>query len=148
MSHLSAEILKYQVIRTLIDRQITDLIRTTSDELKRHRIGSVEAVRACPDRLIRFSDSMQAIRKPLKAFLWDHLYHHYRVVRMGDKAKRFISELFTAYLEHPDQLPNTTRLRIADGEEPARVICDYIAGMTDRYCQQEYQKLFGPFERV
>ncbi|MBI1992608.1 MAG: deoxyguanosinetriphosphate triphosphohydrolase, partial [Candidatus Omnitrophica bacterium] len=75
-------------------------------------------------------------------------YHHYRVVRMADKAKRFLTELFQLYLKKPEQLPNTTRSRIGRGEDPHRVVCDYIAGMTDRYCLEEYKKLFDPFERV
>jgi len=88
------------------------------------------------------------LRKPLKDFLWTRLYHHYRVVRMADKAKRFITELFGLYLKKPAQLPNTTRQRIERGEDPHRVVCDYVAGMTDRYCLEEYKKLFDPFERV
>ena len=67
---------------------------------------------------------------------------------MADKAKRFITELFQTYLKKPAQLPKTTRSRIERGEEPARVVCDYVAGMTDRYCLEEYKKLFDPFERV
>ncbi len=113
-----------------------------------HRIESVQDVRACPDRLIAFSDEMRQHRKPLKAFLWTRLYQHYRVVRMADKAKRFIGELFQLYVQKPEQLPNTTRLRIEHGEPIERVVCDYIAGMTDRYCLEEYKKLFDPFERV
>jgi dGTPase len=88
------------------------------------------------------------LRAPLKRLLWDQFYHHYRVARMADKAKRFIGELFQHYVRHPEQLPKTTRSRIERGEEPHRVVCDYIAGMTDRYCLEEYKKLFDPFERV
>ncbi len=142
------EIRKYQIIRALINRQVVDLIQSTGKRLVERNIQSVQDVRACRDRLVVFSDEMLALRKPLKAFLWDHLYQHYRVVRMADKAKRFISELFALYLSKPKQLPNTTRLRIERGEPAARVVCDYIAGMTDRYCLEEYQKLFDPFEKV
>ena len=91
---------------------------------------------------------MQRLRAPLKKTLWTQLYHHYRVVRMADKAKRFIGELFHLYLKKPEQLPNTTRSRIERGEDAYRVVCDYLAGMTDRYCLEEYRKLFDPFERV
>ena len=145
---LNPEIRKYQIIRTLINRQVTDLIQGFLQQLKRHQITSVEDVRACPERLITFTEPMQELRKPLKEFLWKHLYHHYRVVRMADKAKRFITELFEVYLKKLGQLPNTTRLRIERGENPNRVVCDYLAGMTDRYCLEEYKKLFDPFERV
>ena len=145
---MTAEVRKYQIIRSLINRQITDLVETSAKRIVDHRIESVQDVRACPDRLIAFSDEMRQHRKPLKAFLWTRLYQHYRVVRMADKAKRFIGELFQLYVQKPEQLPNTTRLRIEHGEPIERVVCDYIAGMTDRYCLEEYKKLFDPFERV
>ena len=142
------EIRKYQIIRMLINRQVSDLIQATAERLKRCRIESVEDVRACSERLVGFSEEMRGLRLPFKRLLWTQFYHHYRVARMADKAKRFIAELFHLYLKKPDQLPNTTRSRIAKGEDPYRVVCDYIAGMTDRYCLEEYKKLFDPFERV
>ena len=145
---MNQEVRKYQIIRELINRQITDLLQESVRRLSAHRIQSVEDVRACRERLIGCSEPMQQMRKPLKAFLWTRLYHHYRVVRMADKATRFITELFELYLKKPEQLPNTTRSRVERGEEPSRVVCDYIAGMTDRYCLEEYKKLFDPFERV
>ena len=145
---MNQEVRKYQIIRELINRQITDLLQESVRRLSAHRIQSVEDVRACRERLIGCSEPMQQMRKPPKAFLWTRLYHHYRVVRMADKATRFITELFELYLKKPEQLPNTTRLRVERGEEPSRVVCDYIAGMTDRYCLEEYKKLFDPFERV
>ncbi len=144
----SGEIRKYQIIRALINRQVTDLITTSVERLKQLQIHLVEDVRASTQRLIAFSDEMQALRAPLKRLLWNQFYHHYRVVRMADKAKRCIGELFQHYLKSPAQLPNTTRQRIQRGEEPHRVVCDYIGGMTDRYCLEEYKKLFDPFERV
>jgi dGTPase len=145
---LDSEIRKYQIIRSLINRQITDLVQATTERLKQRQIDSVEHVRMCPERLVAFSEEMGQLRSPLKRLLWSQLYHHYRVIRMADKAKRFIADLFHLYLKKPEQLPNTTRFRIARGEEPSRVVCDYIAGMTDRYCLEEYKKLFDPFERV
>jgi len=145
---MNAEIRKYQIIRTLINQQVTDLVQATVQRLTHARIGSVDDVRACRERLVTFSDELQRLRDPLKQLLWTQLYHHYRVVRMADKAKRFIGELFHLYVKKPEQLPKTTRSRIERGEEPHRVVCDYIAGMTDRYCLEEYKKLFDPFERV
>ncbi len=145
---LTPEIRKYQIIRTLINREVTDLVQASVAQLKRHHIGSVEDVRACTARLITFSDEMVRLRTPLKRLLWQQFYHHDRVVRMADKAKRCITELFSLYLSKPEQLPNTTRSRMTRGEDPHRVVCDYIAGMTDRYCLEEHKKLFDPFERV
>ncbi|MBI1992611.1 MAG: deoxyguanosinetriphosphate triphosphohydrolase, partial [Candidatus Omnitrophica bacterium] len=103
---LDPEIRKYQIIRSLINRQITDLIEATAGRLKRRQIASVEDVRACPERLVCFSEEMGRLRTPLKKRLWNQLYHHYRVVRMADKAKRFLTELFQLYLKKPEQLPN------------------------------------------
>ena len=84
---------------------------------------------------------------PLRNFLKENLYTHYKVIRMSDKAQRFIKELFNVYLARPDQLPPTSHSRIKQ-DGPHRVICDYIAGMTDRYVQDEYKKLFQPYEKV
>jgi len=145
---MEAEIRKYQTIRTLINRQVTDLVQATTERLAKLRIESVEDVRACSQRLVAFSDGMTKMRTPLKRLLWNQFYHHHRVVRMADKAKRFISELFHHYIKHSEQLPKTTRSRIQRGDDPHRVVCDYIAGMTDRYCLEEYKKLFDPSVRV
>ncbi len=142
------EILRYQILRTLISWQVTDLVQATSERLAHSQVTSVEQVRGSSQRLVGFSDTMARRRAPLKALLWNQLYHHYRVARMADKAKRFIAELFHLYLRKPEQLPKTTRTRILRGEGPPRVVCDYIAGMTDRYCLEEYKKLFDPLERV
>lgn len=141
------EIYKYQVIRRLINLQVNDLVAESERRLKEHRIESVEDVRRCAERLVGFSPEVAAQRQPLKRLLWDELYHHHRVVRMSTKAQRFLRELFQVYLDTPEQLPTTTRSRLS-GEDPHRVICDYIAGMTDRYALEEYQKLFDPSERV
>jgi dGTPase len=85
--------------------------------------------------------------RELKDFLYKHMYRHYRVVRMAQKAERFITELFKAYVQEPNMLPDATQLRLveADGQPRERIVTDYIAGMTDRYALQEYQRLFDPF---
>ena len=145
--HVPSSIRDYQIIRTLIHAQVTDLLAATEERITQRGIRSVEDVRRASERLVGFSPRMAAMRQPLKQFLWTHLYHHYRVNRMATKAKRFITELFTVYLEQPEQLPPNTQARLAK-EDPHRVICDYIAGMTDRYCLEEYKKLFDPFTRV
>jgi len=144
----NAEIRKHQTIRTLINRQVTDLAQSTAQRLTEQRTTSVEDVRGSRQGLVGFSEGMRALRLPLSTFLHRKFYQHYRVVRMADKAKRFLGELFHLYIDKPEQLPNTTRARIERGEDRYRVVCDYIAGMTDRYCLEEHKKLFDPFERV
>ena len=107
------------------------------------RIRRAADVQELRTNLVSSGGSMDRLRGPLKEFLSRRLYHHYKVVRMADKAQRLIVALFEAYLRKPEQLPDTTRSRL-DREDPHRVICDYIAGMTDRYAIEEHRKLFDP----
>ncbi len=136
-----------QVIIRLINDQVTDLVQTTVARIASLGIRSAEDVRRAPGRLFAFSEPTQRRKAQLEAFLNEKLYRHYRVARMTTKAKRFVRELFQAYLADERQLPDDLRAT-ARAEGPHRAICDYIAGMTDRYAQDEYKKLFYPFERV
>jgi len=77
----------------------------------------------------------------------ERVYRHHRLVRMDAKARRFIERLFEAYVASPNMLPPRFAARI-DEQGVHRVVCDYIAGMTDRFCQDDYRRLFEPFERV
>jgi dGTPase len=138
---------KYLVIRGLIDLQVTDLIAQTQSALSRQKIKKYADLQKLDGKLVGFSDKVQELRKPLRQFLMQKLYHHYRVVRMSTKAKRFIRELFCEYLKRPAQMPAEIQLRIPR-EGVRRVVCDYIAGMTDRYALDEYKKLFDPYEKV
>jgi len=138
---------KYLIIRSLIDAQVTDLIQETENNINKLKIKSYTDVKKLGKKVVSFSEEMLTLRKPLRDFLMDRLYHHYRVIRMSTKAKRFIKELFQVYIDKPEQLPSDTQKRIAkDGVR--RVVCDYIAGMTDRYALDEYKKLFNPYEKV
>jgi dGTPase len=85
--------------------------------------------------------------RELKHFLYEHLYRHPRVMRMQIKAERILTALFEAYLAEPGQLPREEQVKLEE-RSLHRVICDYIAGMTDRYALQEYAKMFDPQERV
>ncbi len=146
-SKLGRKIERIQTIRMLIDLQVTDIINNSARNIKQLGIKSIADVRKSPRRIISFSRTMECLRGPLRQYLMDNLYHHYRVIRMADKARRFINELFKVYIKRPEQLPTSSRNRLSK-EDPCRVVCDYIAGMTDRYALQEYKKLFEPFERV
>ena len=138
---------KYLVIRGLIDLQVTDLIQHTQNMLSRFKIKNYADLRKLNHKLVDFSKEVKQLRKPLREFLMQKLYHHYRVMRMSIKAKRFIRELFCEYVARPQQLPTEVQLKIPK-EGVKRVVCDYIAGMTDRYCLDEYKKLFNPYEKV
>ncbi|MBN1872279.1 MAG: deoxyguanosinetriphosphate triphosphohydrolase [Candidatus Omnitrophica bacterium] len=144
---LNGEKRKYQTIRTLINSQVTDLIEECEKNIKKFKIKTFHDCKRIPTKIVSFSKNMQEKRRPLRIFLMDNLYKHYRVVRMSDKAERFIKKLFETYLAKPQQLPPKFQKRLK-GESPHRVICDYIAGMTDRYALDEYKKFFEPYERV
>jgi dGTPase len=96
-----------------------------------------------PGNVATYSAEMDADNTELRHFLFDNFYRHYRVVRMATKAERTLVHLFTAYIEQPQQLPPALQERAqADGESLQRVVCDYLAGMTDRYAMEEYRRLF------
>jgi len=141
------EIRKYQIIRSLINEQVTDVISQTEANIRKRRIRSAPDVAKIPERIVTFSNHMRLLRQPMREFLVKGLYQHYRVVRMANKAYRFIESLFNIYLDKPEQLPPGTHSRLKI-ESKHRVICDYIAGMTDRYALDEYKKFFEPYERV
>ncbi len=144
---ISAEHKKYLIIRSLIDVQVTDLIRTTEEKIARLKLRSVRQVKKLDAKVVSFSPLIQRLRRPLRELLMRKLYHHYRVIRMSDKAKRFIKELFEVYIDRPEALPPHIQKRIPE-DGVRRVVCDYIAGMTDRYALDEYKKLFDPYEKV
>ena len=136
-----------RTVSHLIDLQIRDLVETTRDGLEEHDVRSVEDVRAHGGLLVGYSTDMKRKKDEMQAFLYRRLYRHYRTLRMQEKAKRFIREIFREYTRNPRQLaPAYLERSLTDGTH--RVICDYIAGMTDRYCQDEYRRLFHPFERI
>ncbi len=138
---------KYLVIRGLIDMQVTDLIRHTKSMIGKCKIRSYSDLHKLDRKLVGFSGEIRELRKPFRKFLMQKLYHHYRVMRMSIKAKRFIRELFCEYAARPQQLPSEVQVMIPK-EGVKRVVCDYIAGMTDRYALDEYKKLFNPYEKV
>ncbi len=144
---LDREHRKYQMVRALINRQVTDALESTLAKLKELKVSSVEDVRCSSCPLVSFSAKMQEQNQALKKFLYENMYLHYRVVRMTNKAERFIRELFDVYLKCPGQLSPATQAKLKI-ESQRRVICDYIAGMTDRFALDEYKKLFDPHEKV
>lgn len=141
------EIRKYQIIRALINMQVTDIICQTEENIKRFKIKKPVDATKISERIVMPSGRVQPLRKSMRDFLMKNLYQHYRVVRMSNKADRFIKSLFKVYLERTEQLPPTTQSRLKS-QDKHRVICDYIAGMTDRYALDEYKKFFEPYERV
>ncbi|MFQ6111253.1 MAG: deoxyguanosinetriphosphate triphosphohydrolase, partial [Nitrospinota bacterium] len=145
--HSSPRLLQFQTIRHIINQQVEDVIEATSRKIGEREIGSIDEVRERGGGLVAFSPRMAERNQVLKEFLMQFMYKNYRVVRMEDKAKRIIRELFKAYVGRPEQLPPHVYARARE-EGLERTVCDYIAGMTDRFAQDEYKKLFDPHERV
>ena len=141
-------ILRYQTVRRVLDAMVSDLVETVSRGIMDNRVQTIDDLRQVRPRLARYSDAMAPKIRELKDFLMENLYKHVRVVRMGVKAKTVLTGLFDSYLEEPRQMPGHVFEQIEKGEEPPRVIADYVAGMTDRFALEEYKKLFDPLERV
>lgn len=127
-----------EVIRSMINTLVLDLVETTRQRIGRYRPASVDDVRAAPP-LAAFSEKIHAQANELKKFLMDSLYRHYQVMRMSAKARRIVRELFEAFLHEPRLL--AAEYRRADPVAQARAIADYIAGMTDRYAIREHKAL-------
>lgn len=132
-----------QMIRYLINRAVCDLIDTTRARIADRNIRSVDDVKNHKEPLVGFSDAFRGRKCELEDYLFDALYRDWRVVRMMNKAKRFIVRLFNAYVDVPEQL---TPFHQACVKQVGlkRAVCDYIAGMTDRYANEQYVQLFQP----
>ncbi len=129
----------HETVRRMINSLVVDLVEQTRANLAEQMPQSVDAVRACPP-LAAFSPAMKEAHLELKRFLFQNLYRHYRVVRMSEKAKRLIRELFEAFMANAKLLPPEFQVRAE--QDLARAVCDYIAGMTDRYAIREYKRIF------
>ena len=144
---ITDEDLPTQVVRFMINHVVLDLVETSRRQIAEAGVQTIDDVRAAGCRLIGFSEPLAAELRQWEDFLMETVYKNWRVMRMTTKAKRIVKGLFDAYLEDTHQLPPNHSVRL-DAEGPHRVICDYIAGMPDRYAQDEYRKLFFPYERV
>ncbi len=132
---------RHRVIRRLIGMEVTDLVHATHQKLRESSVKSVEELQRLPYNVISFSEDMHRRNRQLKDFLYNNLYRHHRVVRMAVKAESILSDLFQAYCNEPAMLPKHIQDFIEErGLE--RTICDYIAGMTDRFAVDEHRKLF------
>jgi dGTPase len=139
----------YQTVIRMINVMVTDLVTNVEHGLEHAGIASLEAVRRAGRGLARFGPEVGEQVAELKQIMRDRLYRHYRVSRMTEKAGRVLVRLFETYMAEPRQIPEHVLARVErDGEPVARVIADYIAGMTDRFALDEYRKLFDPDERV
>ncbi len=130
----------YETTRRMINTLIVDLITETQRRLVGAAPKSIEDVRSGA-ALVAFSTTMRTEADELKRFLSEHLYRHFQVMRMTEKARRIVRELFAAFRDEPRLLPIDHRQRV-EAEGP-RAIADYVAGMTDRYAIREHRRLFS-----
>jgi dGTPase len=129
----------HETVRRMINTLVVDLLEETRRQLAEHRPESLDDVRRCPP-LAAFSEQVRQEHLALKRFLFQNLYRHYRVVRMSEKARRVVRDLFAAFTREPRLLPPEYQQRAEDGLE--RAVCDYIAGMTDRYAIREHRRIY------
>lgn len=140
-------ILRKQIVRKFIDIAVSDLVYSSAEKIKESNVQSVEDVRKSKSFLILFSPSMEKKLKELKGFLYEKFYYHYKLISMAEKAKFFIMELFNAYMKNPKQL-SPQYYALLKFQTVQQTVADYICGMTDRFAQEEYKRLFFPFERL
>ncbi len=144
----------HETIRRMINEVAADVITHSGRALRAATPASIDEVRLQPEPLVTMSESMRQDHLELKRFLRDRVYRHHRVIRMTTKAQRVVKALFEAFMADARLMPAeyceaVDRAVPASGETgKARIVADYIAGMTDRYAILEHQRLFDPTERT
>jgi dGTPase len=144
----------HETIRRMINEVVINVIRTSEDLLRAAAPGDIDAVRAHKSALIAMGEEVGAQHLELKQFLRERVYQHHRVLRMTSKAKRVLESLFSAFMGDARLMPEeywqaATRAEATAGPSGrARIVADYVAGMTDRYAILEHRRLFDPAERT
>ncbi len=137
------DLARHRIVRRLIGIGVNDLIHSTDQRLRESGVRSVDELQRLPYNVVSFSEDMHRRNRELKDFLYNNLYRHYRVMRMAVKAEQIIAALFEAYCSEPMILPKHVQDLIPE-RSIERTVCDYIAGMTDRFAVEEHTKLFDP----
>ncbi len=131
-----------EALKSILNALVGDLIANTAQRVKMEGVVSLEDVRRHPERLASFSPGVEAERRALKEFLYENLYYSPALASEKEDAERITSELFAHWMEEPNDLPRNYREKMAEEPLP-RIICDYIAGMTDPFIYQQYEKYCG-----
>jgi len=132
-----------ETLKRVLNRLVSDLITNTLARIDRSAIRTLDDVRNYPERVAAFSSEVEAERKQTKQFLYQNFYYNPALAGEKDDAERIISQLFTFWMENPASLPSNYREK-AEEERLPRVICDYIAGMTDHFISEQYEKYCRP----
>ncbi len=145
MPDIEPRLLRLEAVRRMIGAMVADVMAETRRRAAAEGVRSADDVRAMNRALVAFSPDMAEDLGSLRAFLMERMYRHYRVNRTRSQARRVLREMFQLFLAEPDVLPPlwSASVAAADGADAkAQVVCDYIAGMTDRYAIEEHRKLF------
>lgn len=147
---LEEQRLVHESIRRMISQMVSDALRETAARLAKCNVKTVEDVRALGKPVAAFSAGMDAKVKELKSFLMQNMYRHHRVNRMTSKARRVVRDLFLFFMEEPECLPHVWRAQLGKkgSRQSAIVIADFIAGMTDRFAIDEWDRVYNPRERT
>jgi dGTPase len=137
----------YQCIRALIDMLIRDMIEATEERLSSNDFKSAQEIMAQKNPVAVFSETMREKKDKLNHFLFTRFYTHFKIMRMQFKAARLLKDLFREFSERPSQLPPQVQKRLELKQDSVqRIVCDHIAGMTDRFALNEHRTLFLPYE--
>jgi dGTPase len=128
------------IIREIIDAEVHDLVTTSAKSIDDAGVQRADDVRTHPNPLIRYSNELAEANRELRKFLYQNVYYHPRVAEVNQRACEMLRQVFEAYLGDPDRLGDTATKRIGD-EGLHRTVCDYVAGMTDRYLMEEHARL-------
>lgn len=139
---LADECRRYFIIRCLIDGQVRDVVETTETRIRDSGVQSTDDVRRQPKPLVQYSPARREWNRELRDYLYQQLYYNPVVHEPNIRAIRLLEQLFLHYLSHPETIGEQSRRR-SRRIGVHRAVCDYIAGMTDRYVLLEYQRLFG-----
>jgi len=141
---VTPRMIQMEAVRRMIGVMVEDVLAETGRRLGQDGIDSAEAVRSAGRTLVQFSDPMMADLGVLRAFLFERMYRHHRVNRTRSQARHTVASLFELFMAEPDELPPewSAQAMLDDGPRRARAVCDYIAGMTDRFAIEEHRKLF------
>ena len=133
---------RYFIIRTIIDMQLSDVVETSEQLILAAGVKSADDVRLYPQGLIRYSPARRQLNLELRDYLYKNLYFNPVVHEPNERAVKLLAQLFNYYLKHPKEIGESSRKRMRK-TGLHRAVCDYIAGMTDRYVMQECEKIFG-----
>ena len=139
-----ASIIRLEAVRRMIGAMVDDVLAETARRVAADKVSSAEDVRLLDHALISFSRDMVEDLSALRRFLMERMYRHWKVNRTRSQARRMLAEIFKLYMSEPDVMPTEWRQRAEGRDEAgrARVVCDYIAGMTDRFAIEEHRRLF------